>query len=319
VRTVVVKTNQFHSGLIAVSLRERLRATGRLVGLVGRAGYSPVDFAAKLEGEASEAYGRWFEAERRLWREADVVVSTTAAFFKAAGGRHGRRSGPSVVIPNYIDEDLVRGTGEKRSSCRVLFAGRLEHQKRVDLLIRAVGLLPGPLRGGCELSIVGEGSLEPALGRLASSLGVRAMFERRCPHAELMGRMRRCGVYAQVSDFEGHPKTVIEAMACGAPVLVREAPGLSDPVTHEQTGLVSSGDPRAIAAGLARLMTDRALADGLGASAAALVRSRFGLACVVRDEVEAHRLALDCAERAQGLPAIEIVEPPASPARYPLA
>ncbi len=103
--------------------------------------------------------------------------------------------------------------------------------------------------------------------------------------------MRRCAVYAQVSAYEGHPKTVLEAMACGAPVVVGSAWGLSDVVTAGITGLVTECKVESFAAGLARLLTDTDMASSLGRAAAAGADDlRFDT--IIELETHAHETAI---------------------------
>jgi SAM-dependent methyltransferase len=103
--------------------------------------------------------------------------------------------------------------------------------------------------------------------------------------------MRRCAVYAQVSAYEGHPKTVLEALACGTPVVVGSAWGLSDAVTAGVTGLVTRDDPESLARGIARLLTDRDLAASLGREAARDAE-RLRLDAILPLEARAHELAI---------------------------
>jgi len=139
---------------------------------------------------------------------------------------------------------------------------------------------------------VGEGPEEDALRSLAARLGAPVRFERRVPHRELLARMRRCAVYAQASAYEGHPKTVIEAMCAGAPVVVAAAPGLDAPVETGVTGLCVPGDADSFAHAIGELLRDTDWSESLGSAAAASVRQRLGLAATVEREIEAARTAM---------------------------
>src|SRR5262249_416717 len=151
------------------------------------------------------------------------VVGTTRPMVDDLASRCGLAAGRVCVVPNYVLPCDAAAPGP-RAAGEVLFAGRVVAQKRVDRLIEAMSRLSPALRERTKLSIIGGGPLEDDLRRQAVRSGVRADFEPRMPHAQLLARMRRCTLYAQTSAYEGHPKTVIEAMSVGATVLVCDAP-----------------------------------------------------------------------------------------------
>lgn len=271
--TAVVKTNQFDAGDAALHLTAGLRSRGVRVGLVARGGYPWSRFVAREAGPDSPRAAEAAAAEAELCRAADVVVGSTRAMLDDLAWRYGLAETRLALVPNYVCDEARPDPCSAREPGTILLAGRLVAQKRIDLLIDAAALLrerrrlpdsPPP-----RLTIVGEGELESALREHARARAVDAEFLPRLPHAELLARMRRCAVYAQTSAYEGHPKTVLEAMACAAPVAVTDAPGLGNVVEHGTTGLVCRAEPEAVARALARLLGDTDLAAALGREAAA--------------------------------------------------
>jgi glycosyltransferase involved in cell wall biosynthesis len=83
------------------------------------------------------------------------------------------------------------------------------------------------------------------------------------------------------TDRSAGQQTYLNAMGRGKPVVVTDAPGVTDYVTHEETGLIVSNEPGALADAVNRLLTDRALARRLGDAARADVLSRFSLGSFV--------------------------------------
>jgi glycosyltransferase involved in cell wall biosynthesis/SAM-dependent methyltransferase len=288
---VIIKTNQMEGGVLAVRIARRLRRAGIRVGLIARGGYLWSRFVAAERGASSSSAVRAGEQEGELCRAADVVVGTSEPMVSDLEWRYGLSRDAVALIPNYVlAEAPVRGADD-RESRTILYAGQLVLRKRVDLLIQAVSQLPEPKRSETTLRIVGEGPEEENLKRLADELGVRATFERRVPHGELAERMSRCAVYVQASTLEGHPKTVIEAMATGAPVVVADAPGLEDVVEHCQTGLCTQASADAFAWAIGGLLDDREWREALGSAAASRARLRWGLDTIFMLEVDAHRQA----------------------------
>jgi glycosyltransferase involved in cell wall biosynthesis len=146
----------------------------------------------------------------------------------------------------------------------VLAAGRLTAQKGFDLLIRAHARLRG--RGLTHaLLIVGEGEERPRLEALARELGVEdsVHLPGHLPHPYVL--MRHAAVFALSSRWEGLGGVIVEALACGAPVVAFDCPsGPAEILAGGQGGLlVPPEDVASLAGALERVLTDPALADRL--------------------------------------------------------
>ncbi|MBK7406571.1 MAG: glycosyltransferase [Phycisphaerales bacterium] len=269
IRSVVVKTNQMDAGDGAVAIARGLREAGLRVGLVARGGYPWSRFVAWEAGAESARAAEVAAAESELCRAADMVIGTTDRMLDDLRWRYGLSADRTALVPNYVPDEAHSDSGVRREAGTILFAGRLVPQKRVDLLIEAAALLAGLGAGRARLTIVGAGELEQPLRGLAGARGVEVDFVPRLPHTQLLDRMRRCAVYAQASSYEGHPKTVLEAMACGAAVVVADAPGLADVVETGSTGLVARATPASLARAIARVLRDADLAATLGREGAA--------------------------------------------------
>lgn len=294
-RTVVVKTDQMWGGSAAVTIATTLRRHGARVGLVARGGYPWSRFVAWEAGARSQRAAEAASEEGELCRAADVVVGTTDRMLDDLRWRHGLDEQRTLLVPNFIPESARGEPASRREPGLVLTAGRLVAQKRVHVLIDALAENPG-----ARLVVVGEGELEGALRRHAEARGVRAEFLPRLPQAKLHELMRGCWVYAQTSAFEGHPKTVLEAMACGAAVVVSDTPGLGEVIDGGVTGLTARDG--ALAGALARVLRDGDLAGSLGRGAAADAE-RFRPARVWPLEEHAHREALRRAGEGSAPPA----------------
>ena len=78
------------------------------------------------------------------------------------------------------------------------------------------------------------------------------------------------------STVENLPNSILESMACGTPVVAYDSGGIGDAVRHGETGwLVETGNPVALADGIAYLLTDRAMRDGLARNAVRLIETDF--------------------------------------------
>lgn len=290
---VIVKTNQFAAGKVACDVRDTVIAGGARTVLIARGGYLWSRFAAHEHGPDSEQAKAAGAAEVRLCSAADAIIGTTADMTSDLCWRYRLDPARVNIIPNFVLTPDESSPEPQREPGLILYAGQLVQRKRVDVLIQAVALLGPELRERVRLSIVGDGPELDNLKTLAGGLKIRCEFDRRIPHAQLMDRMRRCCIYAQASSLEGHPKTVIEAMAAGAAVVVADSPGLGEVVENGVTGVrVPGNEPAGFANAFTGLLDDSDWRDLLGASAAKAARSRFSLDTIVEMELAVYERAL---------------------------
>ncbi len=178
-------------------------------------------------------------------------------------------SGDNIeVIENGVDLDFYAAGGETKrfEAPTVLYLGRLKKYKRVDLIIRAIGLLR---RQGTDVRfiIAGRGDAADDLRALAAELRVDDLVELRgfVTDEEKRELFRRTWVHALTSPKEGWGISNLEAAACRTATISSDAPGLRDSVVDGETGfLVPHGDVEAIADRIRRIAVDTALRDRLG-------------------------------------------------------
>ena len=141
----------------------------------------------------------------------------------------------------------------------VLAVGRLEAAKDFATLIRAFSLLKGGTNA--RLIILGEGSLRSELSTLVGSLGLSESVDMPGFTDNPYAYMSRAAVFAMSSRWEGLPTVLVEALACGAPVVCTDCPsGPSEILECGKWGsLVPCGDPEALASALEQKMSRKAL------------------------------------------------------------
>jgi glycosyltransferase involved in cell wall biosynthesis len=148
----------------------------------------------------------------------------------------------------WLDSDLLV----------VLAVGRLEPAKDFATLIRAFSLLRGT---NARLIILGEGSLRSELSALVGSLGLSESVDMPGFTDNPYAYMSRAAVFAMSSRWEGLPTVLIEALACGAPVVCTDCPsGPSEILEGGKWGaLVPCGDLEALASALEQKLSRKAL------------------------------------------------------------
>lgn len=273
-RAAVLKTNQASGAWTAVLAKW---LTGRP--LVVRCGYVWSVNHARESGRAWRSR-MVFWLERLAVRAADLVIVTSDAARDHLVRAHHVRPARVVVIPNHVDTDrFTPAVPAAREAGAVGFVGRLAPEKNVAALVHALAGLPGT-----RLVVAGDGPLRADLEDLAHRLGVKTEFLGAIPNAELPALLARVSVFALPSLYEWAPKSLLEAMAAGVPVVAADVPGIRDLVRHGETGWLTAPDAGALRAALERVLGDATLRARLADAARRHVVQHHSTERVVEQE-----------------------------------
>jgi len=179
--------------------------------------------------------------------------------------RRGIAPERAIVVHNGLDFARYQLLPPPPRSSRptLVHLGRLMRYKSADVAVRALAHVRAVLPEA-RLVLAGDGPDQPRLEALARRLGVAGAVEFRgfVPHAEKVRLLWESHVLLNPSPKEGWGLTVLEANACGVPVVASRRPGLVDSVRDGETGrLVPYGDAAAFAAAALELLADPALRE----------------------------------------------------------
>ena len=291
-RADLLKAEQTEGTEVAVWCARRWRKP-----LIARSGFLWTEFCEHQFGPESPQAKEALRVSRMVYPAGDRVVVTTPPMKPRVTERYGVPGDRISVIPNYVDTQLFSpDPAVIPDPGSVLAVGRLRPEKNYAALIRAVA------DAGLNLRLVGSGSDEAMLRDCAAACGARVTFEGNVPNRELPALMRRACVFAQPSLTEGHPKTVIEAMACGMAVLGGDSPGVRDEVSHDVNGWLCATSREGIRDGLLALMENKALRRRLGVAAREHIVEEYALERVVALELALYRKTARIAGRKQVRP-----------------
>jgi glycosyltransferase involved in cell wall biosynthesis len=219
---------------------------------------------------------------RRVYPAADAVVATSDGVRADLVGAFGGPAERVTVVPNPVDLERVAARAEEpvdgsafdgRTRPAIVAAGRLAEAKNYPLFIRTIAALRDQDLD-VDAYILGTGSQEP---RIRADVAAAGLTDR----VHLLGfqgnpwkYIRRAAVFVLTSRYEGFGNVLIEAMACGIPVVATASPGTRDIIRPGQNGLlVEEHEPAAVAAAVRRVLTDGPLAARLRAGAVASARA----------------------------------------------
>jgi len=205
--------------------------------------------------------GARVRATRWAYRQARLVTAVSEGVAEEVRGFLGRGAPPVVVRPNpVIGGEFTAAVAEKpehkwlaedgRTWPVIVTAGRLVKQKDHATLLRAFARVRSI--HDARMVIFGEGPERSALERLAHELGIADAVDMPGFERRVLPALRAADLFVLASRWEGMPGALIQAMACGTPVVSTDcASGPAELLAGGLWGrLVPIGDPAAMAAAL---------------------------------------------------------------------
>ncbi len=171
----------------------------------------------------------------------------------------------SFVLYNPVDTKIFRKDSDNSpKDIDVLFVGRLSAEKGLPTLIEAAQYLPKETK----MVIIGSGSLRQQLERQSQSLACKIEFEGWVDNQLLPTYFKRSKLFVVPSLSEPQGVVVLEAMACGVPVIGSDTGGIPEMLRHSENGwLAQPQDARALANMIQAALSDEVVRSGAAASA----------------------------------------------------
>jgi len=195
-------------------------------------------------------------------QRADAVVTVSKALMGKVVSLIGREDNV-YQIPNGIDSnkffpgnknEAKKALGLSHCDKIVLFAGRLEPVKGLPQLLKAVLKLPPDI----HLVLIGGGSQRKKLEKMSIQLGVyeRIIFCGPIEHHHLYRYFQAADLVVLASVSEGWPTIILEAMACGKPVVSPAVGGVPEVINGDRLGILTeSNDSEALARGILKALS----------------------------------------------------------------
>ena len=211
-------------------------------------------------GEAEDHLRRWRRSAIPTIRLADVLI-VPSPYLVRVFSEFGLHAEP---IFNLIETDRFRF--RERPALRPVFLSNRNFEKHygVDRVLRAFATIQKRVPEA-RLIIAGDGPERTSLEQLARDLNLQnAEFTGRVGHERIVELYDSTDIFLNGSEIDNQPLSLLEAFACGLPVVTTDAGGIPDMVVPEKTALVvPKGQYEQLAAGALRLLDDAILAKSI--------------------------------------------------------
>ena len=263
----IFKTNQMFGSWVAVLSKLMFKKP-----LIVRCGYEIYNHYHKIQNKPFTTITLTWLMSLFAYKLADTIHVATKEDLNVVTKSFWVPASKIEVRPNWIDiNNFKLLKNNNRSTKTVLFVGRLEKEKNIFMLLDAL------FKTGLHLDIVGEGSLKSKIQIHADKLGVKVKFLGSIPNNEIAEKYNSYVVYVLCSIYEGNPKTLLEAMACGCAVIGTDVPGIRSIISHKKNGLLIDNRPSSLRESILKILSDNKLRDTLSENAIEYIKDNNSL------------------------------------------
>lgn len=197
------------------------------------------------------------------------------------------------IVPNGVDTGRFRPPRDGERENLILYVGTFIERKGIRYLLDAMRDILKEVPD-CRLVLIGEGPEESVLKKHAEDLGVsdETAFIGFQPQDEIVEWMQKARVLILPSLEEGMGVVLLEAMACGTPVVGSRIGGIQDVVTPDVGALVPAADPQALAEAVRRILAEPAKWDEMSLAARERVANQYDWDQIGSQFVELYRSLL---------------------------
>ncbi len=247
-----------------------------------------------LPEQLQEAY----DYERYIFANVTHSMPSTSDLAETIAKRAPAAAEKTTVVSFHVDCDLFKPIeGEKRYD--LVYVGWLYRIKNLEATLEAVE------RTGATIAIIGESSVDaegnPEEPEVAERL--KARFGDLDGRIHWLGKMQNDDLPAYInqaralilcSHSEGHGRVMLEALACGVPVIGSNVGGIASTLRHEETGYLCETDVDSIAQAIETVLSQPRLIEKMGVNARRFALETYSMPAITRQEYE---LLLDIARR----------------------
>ncbi len=230
-------------------------------GMIGYSLKNKIPYIVALRGSDVPGYNPRLKVQDALifkyiskivWKNAKHVIANSESLKSLA---QKTLDIEMQIIPNGVDTNEFKPLKNKKigKKIKLISTGRLIERKGYKYLISAL-----ELQNEFELTLIGEGDQEQDLKKLAKDLNVKVTFKGALSHSEISKELQKADVFVLPSLNEGMSNSILEAMACGLPVITTDTGGTKTLINNNGY-LVQKQDAQSIEKALSNYLSQKQL------------------------------------------------------------
>ncbi|MBA7489479.1 D-inositol-3-phosphate glycosyltransferase [subsurface metagenome] len=282
-RSDILKTNQIRGSEIPIWLKKH---SGKK--LIVRCGYLYSLFTERCSRN-KEIIAAVYRLERNAFEAADICVVPTARDRDWVVEEHRIAKKKIRVVPNYVDVNTFHPSREPREILfDLVFVGQSGPQKNLLSLFKALAKLKGQDQK-VRVLMIGNCSHDSKLIEIAENKQLSVEFVGNVLNNQLPNYLNQAAAFIIPSNYEGHPKALLEAMSCALPCIGTDVEGIRDEIKHRETGYLCSTDSESIADAIQEVLADKFLQHEMGENARHYIKENYSLERVLKMEIDVIR------------------------------
>jgi glycosyltransferase involved in cell wall biosynthesis len=192
-----------------------------------------------------------------------------------------------VQIPNGINENKFHPKESSKIENRIITVGHLTKIKGTDILLQAVANLIKKGVSPFHVDIIGDGHDRTYFENIAKELNINSHINFHGDSNNVVDLLQQSRIFVLPSRAEGHSNALLEAMACGLPVIATKVGGNLDVINNNVNGiLVDKENPKQLANAIIKVLYDNDFAEQLGKNARETVTRKYSMEHTVSRYIE---------------------------------
>jgi glycosyltransferase involved in cell wall biosynthesis len=283
--TDILKTNQISGSEIPLWIKKHLGKK-----LIVRCGYLH-SYCTKKRTKDKKTIKEAIRLEQRAFSSADLGIVTAKWQRDTVVKNYNIDPEKIKIIPNYVVTDIFKPYPGFKKEFDLIYIGRSKENKNLRNLLKALNSLKRKDKK-LSLLLIGESYRDKRLRETALQYNLNVTFKDNLPNFKLPLFLNKCRAFILPSLYEGHPKSLIEAMSCGLPCIGCNVTGVNEVIDHMETGYLCNTDHESIAEAIDAVLGDKTLCRYIGENARSFILNNYSLDKIFKLELAAIRKVL---------------------------
>lgn len=237
----------------------------------------------KKRFSSDSEYFRRVKQEKEYYKKANGIIVTNKDAAEFIHDQYKIDSKIIHVIPNFIDSNVFKPIDNIEKQYDILFVGRLIEIKNLKNLLYAVKGL------NLKVLFIGKGVLKNDLKLIARENNINLEIIDRVDNHELPEYYNSARIFVLPSLYEGNPKVLLEALACGCACIGSDVRGINNVIMHEKNGLLCNTDFKSIREAVNILIENETLRKSIQKYARAFIEENHSINKILNKEISIYK------------------------------